>query len=178
MRHAIESYIPGLSNDVLKLPMRVGVGGHAHGRAWRARHAPPCAPPMQTSNVSDFEARLGFHTYLEDYAAGSRRDRRWPRPSGPAVKVGLVNCVFVTKVQPDRPPLRLRRLYVLRGHSEDIPYRGDRIPRLEAAARSSNPTFAPHTFKIGFLREDPNVSEKNPAPAPTYIRLAAHQRAC
>jgi hypothetical protein len=49
MRYALDSYIPGLSEDVLKLPMHVVLYVHAHGRAWRAVQELHGARPMQTS---------------------------------------------------------------------------------------------------------------------------------
>jgi hypothetical protein len=94
------------------------------------------------------------------------------------VKVGPLNSIFATKVHQQRLPLRPRRQIATQGHSEDMPRRSGRLSLPGAAARSKNPTVAPHTLRVRYLSEDSIISELASEMASWQPLLVALKRAC
>jgi hypothetical protein len=121
---------------------------HASGRA---RHAPPCAPTIQTSK-RHLLCRMDYIYMYKTRLQGRGGFHFGPGPQ-PAVTVGPLNSHFATKVHPDRLPLCPRRQNATQGHSGDFPRRSGRLPLPGAAARSKKTTVAPHTFRIDYLRD-------------------------
>jgi hypothetical protein len=54
----------------MKLPMRVGFGGHAHGRAWRAVQELHGARPMQTSKCHLLRRTMDSYDVLKTMPQG------------------------------------------------------------------------------------------------------------